>query len=568
MAAYIETSMFLFDVPPSLIEKFCKIIDCGDCSLGWRDLAARILPSWLDLRCTERFEAAGKSPTRELLWSWAQKNKTVGDLLAVLKDMGHERALQLFRKGGNAQGRAITYSDVKEGTRNFHQNLKVGEGPFSEVYKGVKGNLTFAVKLFKQEKKASWKKLWDTFRTEVEVLQHHQHPNILEFWGCFSEADRYCLVTPYLPNGSLSHRLHDQVGVALSWQERLGIIKGTAKAVHHLHTAQPYSVICGNITSENILLDEWLKPKLSDFGMARLRPHSVNQSCTITLDARPHCTMGYLPEEYIRDGKLSVRLDVYSLGVRDMLYGAVEEQGGMDTCLCHLDPSAGRWPTAMALGLFRLALDSTASRPRGRPDMAMVLQVLSELLPLPSLPGDQPHTLEDPHPVTPAVSLPEEHDESQWVPEQFGGVPQVLQPKPCECSQSEVTFLSEGQGCSQPEIVFLDEGPGCSQSEVPGLGVQEQGGRAEVMQGWSSNLYGSWPVQCSCTAEQDSQECEDCRANGFTPSLEDIPKGDSAGCSQKQGVVGNLAKERFRDKIELYNTGVINTEELLSMKLD
>ncbi|KAG9328435.1 hypothetical protein JZ751_013960 [Albula glossodonta] len=432
MAAYIETSMFLFDVPPSLIEKFCKIIDCGDCSLGWRDLAARILPSWLDLRCTERFEAAGKSPTRELLWSWAQKNKTVGDLLAVLKDMGHERALQLFRKGdktmpteeppntdigtsiqlsystytdseGNAQGRAITYSDVKEGTRNFHQNLKVGEGPFSEVYKGVKGNLTFAVKLFKQEKKASWKKLWDTFRTEVEVLQHHQHPNILEFWGCFSEADRYCLVTPYLPNGSLSHRLHDQVGVALSWQERLGIIKGTAKAVHHLHTAQPYSVICGNITSENILLDEWLKPKLSDFGMARLRPHSVNQSCTITLDARPHCTMGYLPEEYIRDGKLSVRLDVYSLGVvvmetltglkpvlekpkhillvremekRDMLYGAVEEQGGMDTCLCHLDPSAGRWPTAMALGLFRLALDSTASRPRGRPDMAMVRSVM------------------------------------------------------------------------------------------------------------------------------------------------------------------------------------------------
>lgn len=58
-----------------------------------------------------------------------------------------------------------------------------------------------------------------------------------------------------------------------------------------------------------------MQPKLSDFGLARLRPHSVDQSCTIVMDTGSHSNLGYLPEEYIRDGKLSVKLDVYSLGM-------------------------------------------------------------------------------------------------------------------------------------------------------------------------------------------------------------------------------------------------------------
>eukprot|EP00063_Salmo_salar_P034532 XP_014009367.1 PREDICTED: interleukin-1 receptor-associated kinase 3-like isoform X2 [Salmo salar] len=258
----MDSSMYLYDVPPVFIETFCKIIDSGDDSLGWRGLAARIVPSWMEVRRTERLEAIGKSPTRELIWSWAQQNKTVGDLVNVLEDMGHYRALQLFipqetqysfpnsgpskssrdnpsppqspaspppdsestQPGWNqsnyhvsGEGRnhrlVITYSDVIEGTRHFHQDMKISEGSFSAVYRVVKGNETFAVKLFKQVQKASWRKLWDLFRREMEVHHLYQHPNILELLGCYSDGDRYWLVYPYLPNGSLFHRLHDQITV-------------------------------------------------------------------------------------------------------------------------------------------------------------------------------------------------------------------------------------------------------------------------------------------------------------------------------------------------------------------
>ncbi|TSK13274.1 Interleukin-1 receptor-associated kinase 3 [Bagarius yarrelli] len=209
---------------------------------------ARILPSWLEVRCTEMHAAAGKSPTHELLWSWAQQNKTLADLMRVLEDMGHYRALEIFRSydsykdaprsssvqnisqpqndkprqdsdlnhecvfgEGKRKKAWLTYSEVKVGTRNFHQDLKIGGNAFAEVYKGKRGNENFVVKLFKQENKKSWKVLWERFRTEIEVLQFSDHPNILELWGGFSEDERYCLVYPFMPNGSLFHKLHNQV---------------------------------------------------------------------------------------------------------------------------------------------------------------------------------------------------------------------------------------------------------------------------------------------------------------------------------------------------------------------
>ncbi|XP_034719826.1 interleukin-1 receptor-associated kinase 3 [Etheostoma cragini] len=585
----MDSSTFLYDVPPVVVERFCQIMDSGDDRFGWRGLAIRVFPSLLEVRMLERVEAAGRSPTRELLWSWAQENSRVQDLLKVLQDMGHLRALQLFQvkagelpvppsnqhveskgqmsttemKGsfqlgassesqalcamnsaGENQPPAITFQDIIEGTRDFHHHMRIAEGHFSDVYSAQIGNRKIAVKLFKQINKEPWKKLWGIFRKEMEIHHLYQHPNILDLLCCFSDEDRYCLVYPYLPNGSLFHRLHEDGEPRLSWQERLAIIKGTAKALHHLHTAQPCPVICGNISSANILLDDALQPKLSDFGLARLRPHAANQHCTITLDTRFHSNLGYLPEEYIRDGKLSFSLDVYSFGMvimetvtgrkviedvpkhtplRDLLVSEVEDSGGVDSCLHFSDVAAGQWPVAVALGLLRLALDCTASRHRSRPKMENVLLALSKLLPSPSYPpANQPHSLDDGEPInaqlSPSSSIPVEHDEQHSLPGSS------TQTGPRECSQSEVTYLSDVMGAS---------------------------GEA------AANLYNSWPVQCSCPAETGDLACEDCRANGYTLNHTDSSQTDSI-------VVENPAKERLRNKLSLYDRGVINTQELFS----
>uniref|UniRef100_A0A8C1BCP4 Interleukin-1 receptor-associated kinase 3 n=1 Tax=Cyprinus carpio carpio TaxID=630221 RepID=A0A8C1BCP4_CYPCA len=651
MSGKIDTSTLLFDVPPVLMGSFCRLIDSGVDGLGWRALATHILSSQLEVRCTEMYVAAGKSPTQELMWLWAQQNKTVGHLLKVLDEMGHTRARSLFQSQDSRKLKSsspplfatyvpntekscqisalypqsvsvkaekqkcfITYSDVIEGTRHFHQDLKIGSSVFAEVYCGKWGNRSFVVKVFKQENKANWKVLWEKFTKEIEVLQlwvqfvhalsyssdflngvfsfchgshfcllSYQHPNILELWGSFSEADRFCLVYPYLHNGSLFHRLHEEVQRPLSWQERLNIIKGTAKAVHHLHTAQPCMVICGNITSSNILLDEQLQPKLSDFGLARLRPHSVDQSCTIVMDTASHSNLGYLPEEYIRDGKLSVKLDVYSLGMviletctgqkvkqesakklflRDILHSEFEEKSSVDACLRFLDPKVEHWPTAVALCLLRIGLECTGSKMRVRPSMEMVLQRLNQLLPMPVPPEDQPHTLDDTIPLqqpynglSQRLSFPVEFDEmySQLEEPLPHRVPNLAEP--CECSQSEVTFLSAGD-------------PNLSHSLREC--VQENDKVVSASQSLQSDsaarldLYGSWPVECSCSTGTEVLGCEDCCANGFSQSVLCVTLDDDAQPSQND--ITNPAKEKIKNKIHLYNQGLIKTEELLSLK--
>lgn len=59
------------------------------------------------------------------------------------------------------------------GTRDFHQDLKIGESTFAEVYRGRRGNESFAVKVFKQV-------LWTTILTiythiHTYILYIHMH---------------------------------------------------------------------------------------------------------------------------------------------------------------------------------------------------------------------------------------------------------------------------------------------------------------------------------------------------------------------------------------------------------
>nr|XP_057922570.1 interleukin-1 receptor-associated kinase 3 isoform X2 [Doryrhamphus excisus] len=539
----MEPHTFLYDVPPLVIEQFSQLMDTGCCRYGWRGLAARICPSFSEVRVFERMEAGGRSPTKELLWSWAQQNSRVQDLLWVLQDMGHHRALQLLlghchpvkerplplineyesaadtkESGTLEMSRSqetfiqrehqtqITWQNILRGTRDFHREAKISEGSFSDVYEARVGGKTFAVKLFKQVNNTSWKKLWDIFRKEMEVIGLCRHPNILELLGCFSDERRYCVVYPYMRKGSLFRRLHREDGVPpLSWQERLGIIKGIAKALHHLHESQPRAVIYGNLSrytnphplgrtsqvhdpaqmaslhSSNILFDEAMQPKLGDFSSPRLRPHPAGHCHTVTLHTGSHGNLDYLPEEYIRQGKLSCSVDVYSFGMRSMLISEVEDSGvGVDACLPFLDASAGQWPSSVARSLLDLSLRCTASHQRDRPSMENVLQTLSQLLPPPSCCSlDGPLSLEDGARIRiqHMPSVPVEHDEQSGVPTS------PTQTRPCECSQSEVTYLS----VTEADHVDTSTGDGNK----------------------------SWPVQCSCQAATGDL-CEDCVANAFT----------------------------------------------------
>lgn len=137
--------------------------------------------------------------------------------------------------------------------------------------------------------------------------------------------------------------------------------------------------------------------------------------------------------------------------------------------------------------------------------------MLSQLLPIPASPEDQPHTLDDRIPFQApcgahglAVSMPTEDDELYGPVEEHEPRRVSRLAGPSECSQSEVTFLSVGERRSNERVLESD-----NVSATRSL-------QSDVSQ---PNLYGSWPVECSCTADAEAQGCEDCCANGFNNSV-------------------------------------------------
>lgn len=96
----------------------------------------------------------------------------------------------------------------------------------------------------------------------------------------------------------------------LSWRTRLKIAAGAAHGLEYLHKANP-PVIYRDLKTSNILLDNEFNPKLSDFGLAKLGPVGDNTH----VSTRVMGTYGYCAPEYAMTGKLTLKSDIYSMGV-------------------------------------------------------------------------------------------------------------------------------------------------------------------------------------------------------------------------------------------------------------
>ncbi|XP_032187426.1 interleukin-1 receptor-associated kinase 1 isoform X4 [Mustela erminea] len=222
-------------------------------------------------------------------------------------------------QGAQASPFCWPLSEISQGTHNFSEELKIGEGGFGCVYRAVMRNTPYAVKRLKEGADLPWITVEQSFLTEVEQLSRFRHPNIVDFAGYCAQSGFYCLVYGFLPNGSLEDRLHFQAQACppLSWPQRLDILLGTARAIQFLHQDSP-SLIHGDIKSSNVLLDERLMPKLGDFGLARLSRFagaSPGQSSTVARTQTVRGTLAYLPEDYVKTGRLAVDTDTFSFGV-------------------------------------------------------------------------------------------------------------------------------------------------------------------------------------------------------------------------------------------------------------
>ncbi|KAM3749434.1 hypothetical protein ACB098_05G185100 [Castanea mollissima] len=201
------------------------------------------------------------------------------------------------------------FGKIRVATQDFSDANKLGEGGFGAVYKGRFPNgQEIAVK--RLSKNSSQGEI--EFKNEVMFVARLQHRHLVRLLGFCLEGDERLLVYEFLPNASLDRFIFDSIKRAqLNWEMRYKIIGGIARGLLYLHEDSQIRIIHRDLKASNILLDAYMNPKISDFGMARLFQLDQTQENTNRIVG----TYGYMPPEYLLHGQFSVKSDVFSFGV-------------------------------------------------------------------------------------------------------------------------------------------------------------------------------------------------------------------------------------------------------------
>ncbi|CAL5411021.1 unnamed protein product [Camellia sinensis] len=190
---------------------------------------------------------------------------------------------------------------IANATNNFSISNKIGEGGFGPVYKGqLSTGQAIAVKRLSENSKQGV----GEFKNEVILIAKLQHRNLVRLLGCCIQGEERMLIYEYLPNDTTKSN-------SLEWRKRFDIIVGIARGLLYLHRDSRLRIIHRDLKASNVLLDNEMNPKISDFGIARAFGGDQISEKT----RRVIGTYGYMSPEYILRGLFSMKSDVFSFGV-------------------------------------------------------------------------------------------------------------------------------------------------------------------------------------------------------------------------------------------------------------
>ncbi|KAG4205872.1 hypothetical protein ERO13_A04G127912v2 [Gossypium hirsutum] len=284
---------------------------------------------------------------------------------------------------------SFTEKDITNGIKS--ENL-IGKGGSENVYKvELNGGKKLAVKHIWTSDSSNGKSYRSSatmitkskFRSqeydaEVTALSAIRHVNVVKLFCSITSEDCSLLVYEYLPNGSLWDKLHSCRKIDM-------------KA--YLHHGCDRPVIHRDVKSSNILLDEDWKPRIADFGLAKIVQNGSGGDWTHFIAG----THGYIAPEYAYTCNINEKCDVYSFGVvlmelvtrkrplepefgenKDIvhwIYNKLENNEILDEVV---DMNMTDALKEDVVKVLRIAVHCTAKIPVLRPSIRTVVQMLEE----------------------------------------------------------------------------------------------------------------------------------------------------------------------------------------------
>ncbi|KAI4334004.1 hypothetical protein L6164_018747 [Bauhinia variegata] len=293
--------------------------------------------------------------------------------------------------------KSFTIASLQQYTNSFSQDNLIGGGMLGSVYRAELPDGKFlAVK--KLDKRVCDQQKDEEFLELVNSMDRIRHANVVELIGYCAEHGQRLLIYEYCSNGSLHDALHsdDEFKTKLSWNARIRIALGAARALEYLHEICQPPVIHRNFKSANILLDDDLTVRLSDCGLAPLiASGSVSQLSGQLLTA-----YGYGAPEF-ESGIYTYQSDVYSFGVvmLELLTGrqsydrtrnrgeqflvrwAITQLHDIDALSSMVDPCLnGDYPAKSLSNFADIISRCVQSEPEFRPPMSEVVQDLLDMI--------------------------------------------------------------------------------------------------------------------------------------------------------------------------------------------
>ncbi|KAL8473396.1 hypothetical protein ACS0TY_030290 [Phlomoides rotata] len=196
------------------------------------------------------------------------------------------------------------YEELEAATDGF--STIIGSGGFGTVYKGILEDKTYVAVKKIDSLGAEGKR---EFLSEITTIGKIRHANLVKLKGfCVHRGQRF-LIYEYMHRGSLDRVLFHGEPV-LGWKERCKIALGTARGLAYLHTGCEQKIIHCDVKPENILLNDKLEVKVSDFGLSKLLSRDLSGFFTTLRGTR-----GYIAPEWLINAAISDKTDVYSYGM-------------------------------------------------------------------------------------------------------------------------------------------------------------------------------------------------------------------------------------------------------------